>query len=125
MTSRTRLTVAILGGLAVLAIGAIWFASRTFTSGTSWPSSARAAFIENCVNECRAAPGVTPAKYPFCDSACTCSADESEKIVSVTDLEEIGLAMKKGTTSDAQIETFNRVKATGMSCATRAAKEQK
>ncbi|HTR82866.1 MAG TPA: hypothetical protein VMI56_00210, partial [Reyranella sp.] len=107
MTSQTRLVVAILAGLVVVGAITLWFATHR---GGAWPEEARTAFFENCAKECKSAPGMTEAKYPFCDSTCHCAAEESEKVVSVAQLEEVGIAVKKGTTSPGQIETLNRVK---------------
>jgi len=124
MTSQTRTVLLVVAGLVVLAAVATWLSLRGH-QGNAWPAEAKAAFVKNCVEKCRAAPGMTEDKYAYCDSACTCSADESEKVVSIAELEEIGLAMKTGKTAPSQTETLNRVKGAAAVCTARAAKEQK
>ena len=93
--------------------------------GTSWPPSERAAFMRSCVEECRKSPGVTEDKYPLCDRACTCSADEGEKVMSVQELWSTATSISSGSASAEQTAKMERVKAAGLSCAMRAAQEKK
>src|SRR5258707_782261 len=96
MSGRTRLLAAIIGGLAVIALiaGVAITVQRGQDAQSSgepgrWPAAERTSFIDSCVKSCRAAPGVTPARYPVCDQACRCSADEAEKIVTSQELVEM------------------------------------
>jgi hypothetical protein len=118
MTSQTRLFAGLLAGAAVLAMVVAWLVTAGNRSeATGWPPSERAAFMRNCVEQCRKSPGVTEEKYPLCDRACTCSADEGEKIMTASELEGIAQAISKGIASVEQTAKMNRLKAAGMSCA--------
>ena len=125
MTSRTRLIAALAAG-AVLLVGiGIWLVMTGDRTDGTWPPSERAAFMRSCVEECRKSPGVTEDKYPLCDRACTCSADEGEKIMTVRELGATAQAISSGSASAEQIAKMDRVKAAGMSCAMQAAPEKK
>jgi hypothetical protein len=118
MSRQTRFIAALLGGLAVLASVAVWFVMvRHHQDGTSWPPSERAAFMRSCVEQCRTAPGVTESRYPLCDSACTCAADEGEKIMTVQELASAAQAISSGNPSAEQAARMDRLKAAGMRCA--------
>jgi hypothetical protein len=82
-----------------------------------WPPQERTAFVDACVQKCRAAPGVTPDRYPLCDQACKCGADEGEKIVSGQELGEIYRAMQSGKATKEQNDKIERMKAAGIACA--------
>jgi|SRR5471030_5744 hypothetical protein len=127
MTPRTRLIAALLGGAAILIAVAVWLVmpSDRKDGGTSWPPSERAAFMRSCIEECRKSPGVTEDKYPLCDRACACSADEGEKVMSVQELGLTALSISSGSASAEQTAKMERVKAAGLSCAMRAAQEKK
>ena len=122
MAPRTRLIALLLGGTAVLALAAIWFiVAGAHQDGRSWPPSERAAFMKSCVEQCRSSAGVTPDRYPACDSACTCAADEGEKSMTVDELASAAQAITNGNASAAQTAKMDRLKAAGMRCATGAA----
>lgn len=126
MSRQTRFIAALLGGLAVLVLVAVWLMRTDGPNGsTSWPPAARTSFIASCVEKCRAAPGVTEARYPLCDSACACAADESEKIMTGDELGAAALAMNAGTASAEQKDKMNHIKAAGMACATRTTQDKK
>jgi hypothetical protein len=123
MSGRTRLLAAIVGGLAVIAL--IAGVAITLQRGQDeqpsgqpgpWPAQERTAFIDSCVKSCRAAPGVTPARYPLCDQACKCGADEAEKIVTGQELVEIYKAMQSGKPTKEQSDKLERMKAAGVAC---------
>lgn len=122
MTPRTRLAALLLGGAAILIAAAVWFLMQgnreDREDGPGWPPSERAAFLKNCVEQCRKSPGVTEDKYPLCDRACSCGADEGEKIMTARELAVIAQALNNGTASAEQTAKMNRVKAAGMSCVT-------
>ncbi len=82
-----------------------------------WPASERAAFVDSCVKSCRASPGVTPERYPLCDQACKCGADEGEKLVSAQELVEIYKATQSGKASQEQNDKLEKMKAAGVACA--------
>ena len=124
MSGRTRLLAAIFGGFAVIAL--IAGVAITMQRGQEappsdpsgrWPTQDRAAFIDSCVKSCRAAPGVTPPHYHICDQACTCGADEAEKIFPGRELVEIYKAMKGDKATKEQSDKMERLKAAGVACA--------
>lgn len=117
MSRQTRLIAALLGGLAIAIVAAAWFVfAGSHGDGTSWPPGERAAFMRSCVEKCRAAPGVTESHYPLCDSACTCAADEGEKIMTVQELAAAAQAITSGKASAEQTAKMDRLKAAGMRC---------
>ena len=118
---RTRLLAAILGGVAVIALiaGAVFMLRNQDTTPSEpgrWPPGERTAFIDSCVKSCRASPGVTPARYPICDQACKCSADEAEKMVTAQELVEMYKAMQSGKATKEQNDKLEKMKATGVAC---------
>ena len=124
MSGRTRILAAF-GGLAVIAL--IAGVAITLQRGQDaqpsgepgrWPAQERTEFIDACVKNCRAAPGVTPSQYPLCDQACKCGADEAEKIVTGQELVEIYTAMQSGKPTKEQNDKLERMKAAGIACAT-------
>jgi hypothetical protein len=126
MTPRTGLIAALVVGAAALVAVAVWFAMPGSRSGeTGWPPSERAAFMRSCVEQCRKSPGVTEDKYPLCDKACTCSADEGEKIMTTAELGVVAQAISSGNASEEQTAKMDRLKAAGMSCAMGAAPDKK
>ena len=126
MTQRSRLIAALLGGAAILIAVAVWLVMASDRKdGTSWPPSDRAAFMRSCVEECRKSPGVTEDKYPLCDRACACSADEAEKSMSVQELGSTAQAISGGSASAEQLAKMEKMKAAGLSCAMQAAQEKK
>jgi hypothetical protein len=119
MTPQTRL-IAIVGGAAfvVAAAVAFWFTmAANRADGKGWPTEERAAFMRNCVEQCRMTPGMTEARYPVCDTACTCAANEGEKNFTVEELAAAAQATISGNASPEQTAKMNRLKAAGMSCA--------
>ena len=126
MTPRTRLIAILLGGSALLIMIAVWLVmSGDRTDGTSWPPSDRAAFMRSCIEKCRASPGVTEARYPLCDSACACAADEGEKVMSASELASAAQAITSGNASAEQTAKMERLKAAGLTCAMRTAQDKK
>jgi len=123
MSGGTRLLAAILGGLAVIALIAGGTVIMLRDQGTPssepgrWPAAERTAFVDSCVKSCRAAPGVTPDRYPLCDQACTCSADEAEKMVTAQELVGLYKGMQSGKATKEQNEKLERMKAAGVACA--------
>src|SRR5207237_1169874 len=87
-----------------------------------WPATERTAFIESCVNSCRASPGVTADRYPLCDQACRCGADEAEKMVTAAELMEIYKAMQAGKATEGQNDKLEKMKAAGIACAAQGGK---
>jgi hypothetical protein len=118
MTPRTRLTVLLLGGAAVLIAIVVWFvmARDQPQAGAGWPPSERAAFMRSCVEQCRTSPGVTADKYPLCDTACTCAADEGEKTMGVRELTAAAQAINDRSATPEQTARMDRLKAAGMRC---------
>jgi hypothetical protein len=121
---RTRLLAAILGGLAVVALiaGAVIMLRNQSTPSEptapgKWPPAERTAFIDSCVKSCRNSPGVTPARYPICDQACKCSADEAEKMVTPQELVELYKGMQSGKPTKEQSDKLEKMKAAGVACA--------
>ncbi len=84
----------------------------TDTPPGHWPAGERTAFIKSCVDKCRASPGVTPDRYPVCDRACGCAADEGEKTMSVDEM----IAIYKSGKAD-QNEKLKRITQAGIACA--------
>lgn len=118
MTPRTGLIAALLGGVALLvAVAAWWFVAADHRKdGESWSSSDRADFIRSCVEECRKSPGVTEDKYPLCDRACACGADEGERIMTAKELAAVAQAITSGKATPEQSAKMDSVKAAGMRC---------
>jgi hypothetical protein len=122
MLGNTRLLAAILGGLAVVALiaGAIVMLLNQGTAPSEpgrWPAADRTAFVDSCVKSCRNSPGVTPDRYPVCDHACKCSADEAEKMVTALELVELYKGVQSGKASKEQNDKLERMKAAGLACA--------
>jgi hypothetical protein len=117
MTPQTRL-IAIVGGVAfvVAAAVAFWF-TMAGNRADGWPASERAAFMRNCVEQCRLSPGMTEARYPVCDTACTCAANEGEKNFTVAELGAAAQATISGNATPEQTAKMERLKAAGMNCA--------
>jgi hypothetical protein len=118
---RTRLLAAIVGGVAVIALiaGAVFMLRNQDTMSSEpgrWPPAERTAFIDSCVKSCRNSPGVTPARYPICDQACKCSADEAEKMVTPQELVELYKGMQSGKPTKEQTDKLERMKAAGVAC---------
>ena len=123
MSGNTRLLAAILGGLAVIALiaGAVFMLRNQSTAPSEpgrWPAADRTAFIDSCVKSCRNSPGVTPDRYPVCDRACKCSADEAEKMVTAPELVELYKSIQGGKATKEQNDKLERMKAAGVDCAT-------
>jgi hypothetical protein len=119
MTPQTRL-IAIVGGVAfvIAAAVAVWFTmAGSRGDGKGWPAEERAAFMRNCVEQCRMSPGMTEAQYPVCDTACTCAANEGERNFSVAELAAAAQATISGNASPEQTAKMDRLKAAGMNCA--------
>jgi hypothetical protein len=126
MSGSTRLLVIILGAVVVIAAAAgiaiyLQGGQETAPPGPlatpgAWPASERQAFIASCVKSCRSSPGVTADRYPLCDQACKCSADEAEKLVTAEELVEIYKAMQGGTASKDQNDKVEKMKAAGIAC---------
>ncbi len=112
MSRGTRLLAIILG--AAVAIAAIVVVALYLNRG--WPPAERTAFIEACVKSCRGSPGVTADRYPVCDKACTCAADEAEKMVSARELTELYNAMQSKTATPEQNEKLEKMKSAGVTC---------
>ncbi len=109
--------------IAVMAIAGYLLWTREPSSG--WSRAERASFIEGCTKNCRGAPGVGPDRYPLCDKACSCSADEGEKIASGKELAEIEVAHKAGTTTNEQNEKLQRITKAGLACIADALRQMK
>ena len=116
MSGGTRLLAIIVGAVVVIAAiaGVAIYLQRGQETGPpgplvtpgGWPASERAAFINSCVDKCRAAPGVTPERYPMCDRACKCAADEAEKTMTVEEMASAAQAISSGKASAAQAATM-------------------
>ena len=119
MSGNTRLLAAIFGGIAVIAliVGAVVMLRDQSTEPGRWPKAERAAFIDSCVKSCRNSPGVTPDRYPICDQACKCSADEAEKMVTASELVELYKAIQGGKATKEQNDKLEKMKAAGLACA--------
>ena len=120
MSGNTRLLAAIFGGVAIIALiaGAVFMLRNQSTPSEPgrWPPAERTAFIDPCVKSCRASPGVTPARYPVCDQACKCSADEAEKMVTPQELVELYRGMQSGKPTKEQTDKLEKMKAAGVAC---------
>ncbi len=126
MSRQTRFIAAFLAGLAILALVAVWFVmGRGQPPAAGWPPSERAAFMRSCLEQCRTSPGVTEDRYPLCQSACTCAADEGEKTMTVQELASAAQAISSGKASAEQTAMMDRLKAAGMRCSTGTAPAQK
>lgn len=111
--------VALAGFIAAVATAAYFIEPQQQPSG-HWPKEHRDAFIAQCTKKCKASPGVTPDRYALCDKACSCGADEAEKIMTPAELAEFYLAQKAGLVSNAQKEKIKRVAQASVDCARRA-----
>ncbi len=120
MAISPRLRNSLLGGLGIAAlVAAVTAASYLLVPSQPpgpWPKEQRDAFLDSCNQKCRSSPGVTPDRYPLCDKACTCGADEAEKIVSSAELARIVVAQKAGLTSKTQDEKLQKIAAAGLAC---------
>lgn len=121
MALSTRSQVAVAGLVIVvvvagLSLGFEFLHSRPSTTPGHWPAEQKAAFIESCNTKCKAAPGVTPDRYPLCEKVCTCSADEGEKILSDADLSEIYAAQQSGKMSLEQNEKMQKLTKVAQAC---------
>ena len=126
MSRQTRFIAALLGGLVILALAVVWFVvAGHHKEGTSWPPSERAAFMRSCLEQCRTSPGVTEDRYPLCQSACSCAADEGEKTMTVEELASAAQAISSGKASAEQTAMVDRLKAAGRRCSTGTAPAQK
>ena len=123
--TRTRLISALAAGAALLVALGVWLVVTGDSKDGSWPPSERAGFMRSCIEECRKSPGVTEDKYPLCDQACACSADEGEKVMTVRELGLAAQAISGGNASAEQAAKMERMKAAGLSCAIKAAQEKK
>jgi hypothetical protein len=124
--TRTQLISSLVAGAALLVVLGVWLVmAGGGKDGGAWPPSERAAFIRSCVEECRKSPGVTADKYPLCDRACACSADEGERIMTAQELGKTATSISNGTASPEQLAKMDRVKAAGMHCVTGAAPDKK
>jgi hypothetical protein len=131
--SGPRLVAAIVAGLVVIAlvVGIGIFVNRgqdasgpgtPLADGTPWP---RAAFIRSCTDACRKAPGMTDDKYPICDTACACAADEAVKIMSYQELVSAEQALGSGAASPEQTAKIKQIQAAGARCTGAAPPPQK
>ena len=122
MSGNTRLLAVIFGGVAVIALiaGAVVMLLKQGTPSEPgrWPTTDRTAFIDSCIKSCRNSPGVTPDRYPVCDHACKCSADEAEKMVTAPELVELYKSIQGGQATKEQNDKLERLKAAGVACAT-------
>ncbi len=119
MAPRTRWIAALLGGVAVLAIVGIWLTwsgNRQEAASASWPPAVRGAFMRSCIEQCQKSPGVNADKYPLCDQACACAADEGEKIMTNQELDATAQAMSTASASPEQTAKMDRLKAAGARC---------
>lgn len=118
MASRTRLIV-LTGSVAfvVAAAVAFWLTMAGHRSpAAGWSAGERAAFMESCVRECRAAPGVTADRYPACDQACTCGADEGSRTMTARELDEAADASSHSRATDEQKAKLERMHEAAMRC---------
>ena len=116
--------LAIAGGGAVVVAAAVAFwltmsgnMAGTRTGPAEWPPAERAAFMRSCQQECQNSPGVTPEKYPLCERACTCAADEAEKTMNMAQLSDAAQAVGSGKASPEQTALLERLKSAGARCA--------
>jgi hypothetical protein len=124
MSRSTLVLVSLLGGIAVLVAIVLVAIPRQGGKDAApgrWTESERTSFIESCVKSCRNSPGVTPDRYPLCDKACTCTADEGEKIIGSAELVAIYLGDKTGLASDDQKAKLQKLKDIGLACAKKSA----
>ena len=121
MSGNTRLLAGFFGGVAVVALiaGAVVMLLKQSAPSEPgrWPTADRTAFIDSCIKSCRNSPGVTPDRYPVCDHACKCSADEAEKMVTAPELVELYKSIQGGKATKEQSDKLERMKAAGVACA--------
>lgn len=118
MKPQTRLIVLVLAAVAIVLAAGTWFLlGDDRGSETGWRPAERAGFLNNSVDECRKAPGVTPERYPICDRACTCAADEGEKLLTAREADAAAQAMKSNSATDQQKAALQQMQQAGMRCA--------
>ena len=64
------------------------------------------------------APAVTPDRYPVCDRACACGADEAQKTMTARELDAAAQAMATNTASAEQKAAMDRLQKAGLRCVT-------
>jgi hypothetical protein len=112
------LRITLLGGLAIagVVVMAVWYVRSPGGSPGGWPAEERRAFLDSCNKQCRSSPGVTPDRYPHCDKACVCGADEAERTVSYGELGRLVVAQKTGVSTHEQDEKMQRIAAASLAC---------
>lgn len=123
--SRKSIIIAAAILVVLVLAGGIAFGLKSWTGTTAktgaWPEAVRSAFIENCVKTCRLSPAMDSSRYPLCDTACTCSAGEAEKLMTVEDLQGIYTAQQGGSMTPVQNDKMNKLKEAGEMCARQSA----
>jgi hypothetical protein len=105
-------------GTAVAIAAGIWFMTADDgAAGSGWRPAERAAALRNCVEACRSSPGVTPERYPVCDSACDCAVAEGEKTMTARDADAAAVAMKSNSATAQQKAAMEQMRDAGMRCA--------
>jgi hypothetical protein len=115
--------VGLIGFVTLVAIAAHFIEPRQPSGG--WSKETRNKFIEGCANKCKNSPRVTADQYALCDKACSCSADEAEKIMTSAELVEYYLAEQAGLASNAQKQKMQRITAAGIACLSEAFGQKK
>lgn len=113
MSRQNRLIAAAVG--AVVLAGAL--AGWLLLGDRGWSAADKEAFVSNCVEKCRAAPGVTPDRYPLCDKACACALDEGQKQMTGPELGAAAEAINSNTATPLQREKMSRIQSAAMECA--------
>jgi hypothetical protein len=129
MSTPIRWIAGIVLGLAIVTLVAVMIVRSQRGQQPSapghWPEGERKSFVDACVVNCRKAPGVTADRYSLCDQACTCAADEGEKVVSSDDLVAIYTAQQSGKVTGEQNQKLEQLKSLGLACAARTAGNRK
>jgi hypothetical protein len=105
-------------GTAVVAAATVWFmrTSEDRPDATGWRPSEIAAFLNNCIEQCRGAPGVTPERRPLCDNACKCAADEARKVMTARELDAAAQAVNNNTATEKQKTAMAQLQQAGLRC---------
>lgn len=112
--SRQNQLIALLVGAAVAVAALVGWLTL---GDKGWSTADKEAFVSNCVEKCRAAPGVTPDRYPLCDRACACALEEGQKQMSGPELGAAAEAINSNTATPLQREKMSRIQSAAMACA--------
>jgi hypothetical protein len=116
MSPKVRLIAAVTVGCFVIAFIVAFFTTIGRPSDKTWSSTDRRTFIASCVEKCRIAPGVTADRYPLCDSACACAADEGQKLMTGAELGAAAQAISSGTATTEQTAKMSSIQTAAMAC---------